>query len=70
MSKHDEKLEQQSPAKLVSIENSIEKDGELSDEQLNEVSGGIVVTKRLDKASTKLFMDAVAEGSVPIKSTT
>jgi type VI protein secretion system component Hcp len=66
MSMHDEKLQQQSPAEPVSIT----KDGELGDEQLKEVSGGIVVTKRLDKATTKLFMDAVAAESAPIKSMT
>jgi hypothetical protein len=36
MSKDDNKLEQKSPAKHVSIV----KDGEPSDEQFNEVSGG------------------------------
>jgi type VI protein secretion system component Hcp len=56
MSKHDEKLEQKSPAKPVSIT----KDGELSDEQLKEISGGKVthepfsITKHIDSSSPKV----------------
>jgi len=57
MSKHDEKLEQKSPAKPVSI---TKKDGELSEEQLNEISGGKVthepfsITKHIDSSSPKV----------------
>jgi hypothetical protein len=54
MSKHDDKLEQKSPAKP----EICTKEGELCDEQLNEVSGGIVVTKQMDNASTKLWREA------------
>jgi type VI protein secretion system component Hcp len=50
MSKHDDRLEEKSPAKPVSIA----KDGELSDEQLNEVSGGSI-TRTIDKASPLFF---------------
>jgi type VI protein secretion system component Hcp len=57
MSKHDEKLEQKSPAKPVSI---TKKDGELSEEQLKEISGGkvthepFVITKPIDSSSPKV----------------
>jgi hypothetical protein len=34
--------------------------GELSDRDLNEVSGGVVVTKRMDASSPGLWTDSVA----------
>jgi hypothetical protein len=34
---------------------------ELQDSELNKVTGGVTITKRLDKSSTKLFLDAVSE---------
>jgi type VI protein secretion system component Hcp len=48
---------QKSPARIGT------KDGELRDEQLNEVSGGIVITKRMDIASPKLAEAVVLKGS-------
>ena len=55
MSKHEEKLEQKSPA----TPDSITKDAELSEEQLKEVSGGSI-TRTSDKASPNLFQNAVS----------
>jgi len=62
VSKREEKLKQKSPTKGVIIA----KDGELGEEQLNQVSGGIVVTKVSDASSTKLFQESVG-GTPPAK---
>ena len=53
MSKHEEKLEQKSPA----TPDSITKDAELSEEQLKEVSGGSI-TRKIDSASPTFFKNA------------
>jgi len=58
MSKHEEKLEQKSPA----TPDSITKDAELSEEQLKEVSGGSI-TKKIDVASPIFFQKAVSGSS-------
>ncbi|WP_156927908.1 hypothetical protein [Bradyrhizobium sp. Tv2a-2] len=47
MGKHEEKLQQKSPAKPV----------ELNEEQLKEVSGGSI-TRKIDKASPAFFQMA------------
>ena len=62
MSKRDENLKQKSPTKPVIIA----KDGELGEEQLKQVSGGIVITKVHDASSTKVFDESVG-GTSPAK---
>jgi hypothetical protein len=62
MSKREEKLKQKTPTKPVIIA----KVGELGEEQLKQVSGGIVVTKLHDPSSTKLFDESVG-GTPPAK---